>query len=189
MNETEKRKQENPKVTETITFRTTAERKFRLTQKAVEKGIPLSSHCEDVIFNMEDSFEKGSAEMQKNQMKELYEMVEELLQRNSELQEQVKRLAEQPKPITEIKTELALGQVSEVVPVLVSEVVEGEKVKESLISIISQVVPEKEREKFVVRFKKMYEHRAKSGKDKSEEETIYRCIIYCIQWGAFFDAG
>lgn len=189
MEPAEKMKQpDSPKVTETITFRTTFEKKMRLIQDAMEKGMPLGTHCEEVICNYEDFFGKENRE-QNNQMKKFSEMLEELLVRNAKLQEQLKTLTDQPKPILEIGTKLAKEKTGEESQNVTTGKAEVDN-KQSLIEIISVVIPEiKEREKFITRFKKMYDHRVKMGKDKSEAETIYNCIKYCVQWGAFFDAG
>lgn len=189
MEEPKKRFQETPKVTETITFRTTLEKKMRLIRDAMEKGMPLGTHCEEVISNVEDTFGKENTE-QNNQMKKFSEMLEELLERNSALQEQIKILTDQPKPITEIGAKLVKEKKEEIIQRSALENVQDENNKQSLIELISAVIPEiKEREKFITRFKKMFDHRVKIGKDKIEAETIYNCIKYCVEWGAFFDAG
>lgn len=182
--ETEKKKGlENPKLVETITFRTTAEKKLKLTQRAVDLGKPLSAHCEELICNLNDASEKESSEIQSNQIKKLYEMLEELLEKNSELQSQIKTLSSKPEPVTQLaiipkeKTEEENKGVKEVSSNL------------SFIQMLVNAAPEKEKEKFEARIKKLIERRIKLGKAKGDEEAIYQCVVYCIQWGAFFDAG
>ena len=154
--------QESIKLIETITFRTTAERKSKLKQQAEEIGKSLGRYCEDIISNFDVS--TPSAEVQQNKpSRKQYDLLAKLVGENSDLREQIKILTDQLKST--------------------------EENKESIIHKISNVIPAEEREKFIARFKKMFEYRIKSGKDKSEEETIYRCIIYCLQWGAFFVSG
>ncbi|MGB3946894.1 MAG: hypothetical protein WBM13_02810 [Bacteroidia bacterium] len=185
MTELEKKRfNENPKVTETITFRTTLEKKMRLIRDAMERGMPLGTHCEDVISNSEVSAENAVSETNSSQLKKLTEVLEELLEKNSELQEQLKTLTEQPKPITEVETKSEKEQTN-------NESISSTTVNisESLITAIVNASPEKDRTKFEIRLNKLCDYRIKHGKAKTKEEAIYQCIMYCIQFGTFFDAG
>lgn len=184
MDESKKRAQEIPKLVETITFRTTAERKLKLTQKAVELGKPLSVHCEDLICNPDEFSEKENPEIKSNQMKKLYEMLDEILERNSKLQEQITTLTEQPKPIIEIEPKSEKEKTNEEIKSVTSV-----NISESFIKAIVNAAPEKDRAKFEIRLNKLCDYRMKSGKAKTKEEAIYQCVMYCIQFGAFFDAG
>ena len=187
MENLEKKRVENPKLVETITFRTTAERKLKLTQKAVELGKPLSAHCEDLICNIDEISEKENPEIKNNQMQKLYEMLEELLERNSNLQEQIKTLTEQQKPMTEIgKKAEKVNTTNESQNVIVNEKALAETSDFSVLGKITADLTQKEKEEFLKEFKKMSEYRIKKGFDKNEDQTVYSCIKYCYNWGAFF---
>lgn len=179
------------KVTETVTFRTTLETKKKLTQNAEEMGKTLGGHCEDIISNFEESLEKQNlATQEKSILKEVYELVKELSKDNSELKEQVKTLTYQPKTVVEINNRAEQEKPEKENKKTTSEIVKlEESIKESLMEQIRPAVPVEEIGKFVERFKKMIDHRIKLGKDKSEAETIYKCIKYCMEVATFFDAG
>lgn len=192
MDEQEKKRVFDPaKATETISTRTTEEIKIKLAQKAAEKRIPLGTLCEGIFCDYLKSLEKQTLTTQpiNVNMEKLNETAEKP---NEQILEQLKILTSQlSKPMVEINNHVLPEKektTDESQNVILPENV-IEQSHESLIEKIALVVPEKEREKFIARFKKMQEYRMKSGKDKSQSETIYNCIKYCIQWGAFFDAG
>lgn len=174
------------KATEMISVRTTLERKMRLIQNAAEKGIPLGTLCEEILCNSEAPKGKENSEVQNNQLKELLKTLEELLESNSQLQEQIKTLTEQQlKPVKRIKAKTEEETQNNVATenLLLSEN------KVDLIEQISLFLPLKEREIFVERVKKMFKNRSKSGEDKSVEETVYKCMKYCMNPNTFFETG
>lgn len=190
MEEQEKKRLFDPeKATETISTRTTEEIKIKLAQKAAEKRIPLGTLCEGIFCDYLKSLEKQTQTTQpiNVNMEKLNEIAEKPNEQNLQILEQLKILTSQlSKPMVEINNhvlpekEKTSEENKNVIPI---------NSNAPIIKMLVNAAPEKDRAKFEIRLNKLFDYRIKSGKAKTKEEAIYQCVIYCIQFGAFFDAG
>lgn len=185
---------ENQKASETITLRTTPENKVKLLQEAAMEGKTLSGYCERLLFHGSEKSDVQVTETHMDEMKKLYELLEQLLEKNSELQEQIKMIREQPSLLAEDlqKTESEKTAVENTATQQVSTQITNVSevdAKQELIKMIVAAAPDNKKEQFEKQFKKTVEYRMKKKLSKSVEDFIYKSIDYSINVAAFLDTG
>ncbi len=152
------------KITETITFRTTAELKLKMTQRASDEGLPLSPFIEKTLCDLLESTENGIPLHLKDHdsLAKLYKIIETVLNRNLSLQERVDSLEKQVKtPVNKLAIEKTEPK---------------EKKQETILEKIIDNIPVEEKDEFILRYNTMIECRVKKRLDNSESEIIYKCV-------------
>lgn len=182
MKDTNEEKMKNTtekKLTETITFRTSAEQKLKLTQKSTDAGIPLSSYVEELVTKTDESIESGvnPNPVDPASAGKLYQIIDKLVDKYISLQEQVVILTKQqktePSKIAAHRERFALKEIK----------------KETILDKIIEGVPNEKKSEFKEQFEKMFRYRKNKGKGKSESEMVYDCLKYCMKPSTYFDAG